>query len=182
MHARRTVLIRARHYLGLAKLYGPQLKQIAISGDRLVAWTLRQPQSILYLVVGNIRFLLLTWCWPGPTLQVLSLTLRQLPRGLAGVPPATTENGPMSSSAEDPCGASDLANLTPPGSSLGADRRSCVKSGSRHAHPCCGRSILAAQRRDRLDLALLDNIIAASPPRRCPKPNVGPLKNSGTGA
>ena len=67
MHARRTVLIRARHYLGLAKLYGPQLKQIAISGDRLVAWTLRQPQSILYLVVGNIRFLLLTWCWPGPT-------------------------------------------------------------------------------------------------------------------
>lgn len=93
-------LMRTRHYLGFAKLCGPQLKQVAVCGerwlallgwqaaalhcaprDRWIGWTPRQRRARLYLVAGNARFLLLAppRRWPGLASRVLGLSLRRLP-------------------------------------------------------------------------------------------------------
>lgn len=93
-------LMRTRHYLGFAKLCGPQLKQVAVCGerwlallgwqaaalhcaprDRWIGWTPLQRRARLYLVAGNARFLLLEppKRWPGLASRVLGLSLRRLP-------------------------------------------------------------------------------------------------------
>ena len=92
-------LMRARHYLGFAKLCRPQLKQVAVCGDcwlallgwqaaalhcaprdRWIGWTARPRLPRLYLVAGNARFLLLEppGRWPGLASRVLGLSLRRL--------------------------------------------------------------------------------------------------------
>ena len=94
-------LVRERHYLGFTKFCGPQLKHVAVLGERWLAlvgwqaaalhcdprerwigWSPLQRRARLFLVAQNARFLLLHEAGQAPSLasRVLGLNLRRLAR------------------------------------------------------------------------------------------------------
>lgn len=92
-------LVERYHYLGYKPLPGEQIRYLVRSGDsvlaalgfgaaawkvaprdRFIAWTVRQRQCNLHLVVNNARFLILPWVHaPNLASHILGRAARQLP-------------------------------------------------------------------------------------------------------